>query len=286
MTFQELNNKFLTLRSRLAGIDPKIKLDEIGVEIPKSDNDELSFLRLILWGYVFINENAKIHLRFFKEITEEDFSIPYINVLRTYMAHNLSLAKDNDLITRSKAHRWFLDVCSNASPDTENEWKQCFNKIVEDLFGLVSDTINNCTLLESEPDGSDNLEQLIKRIEKNWDGYRFDEYVRNAKINLGYDSIDTVSFRNTHLEKWRKVVKVTSVGENIDDLLQKRVEADLIKYMSSSLPYTSKELSEKFNLDQATSLQTLVILLQNNINDGSSLKEVIDQAAQHFSTNN
>jgi len=131
--------------------------------------------------------------------------------------------------------------------------------------------------LEDNTDGPANKEELNKRIEKDWEAHRFDHYVQKAIDNLGYQ-IDIVSFRKNHLDKWKSVVK-TADQTQIDKLLLKRIEADLIQHMNSALPFTIDELSKILNFNTKTEIQAFALFLRDKVKDGVRSKEMIEEIA-------
>lgn len=276
MMFTEVLSSLKNLRDRLISIDNKLKINEIHIDPPKNNNDELSFLRLVAWGYVLLNENAKIHIRFFKDYSTDINLLPSVQYLRTYMAHNLSYESKTDIKTIRNAQNWFKSTCGNVPPRSEKEWEKCFTVLAEELNSLILKIINNCDILEDKEDGKVNLDELKRRIDKNWDAHKFDSYLENAIDKLGYRGIEKVSFRNKYLASWRNVVKLSDSGTDLDRLLEQKIEADLIDYMSKALPYTINELYEKCQPVTSESFQALVFLLREVMDKTDNLKGKIE----------
>lgn len=283
MIFTTLLKNFFTFRSRLATINEGIKISEIASDIPENDNDELSFQKLVAWSYIFQYEISKTHIKFFKNLRE--IHIPkHTHALRTCGSHNVSLDSSRNLKTRREAFNWYKAVCGTISPSTPEEWKKCFDTLANDMITLISELTDSCKLLEDKNDGKHNLQELQKRIKKHWDGFQFDEYVKDAIDSLGYDGIEVVEFRNQHLKPWRELVQ-TSTDEGIDALLKKRVEIDLLTYMSNSLNYTFEELSSLLNLRNKESLQVFVLLIKNCDVNNMNFNQIIDEVVKSIAEN-
>ena len=110
MSFGVLQGSFNTLRLRLAAYVGRPAISEITIEPPKGNSDELSFIRLVAWGYIFLNESGKDALNFLRQLPPWNASdralLPHVQALRTWTSHNLSIEKIHDLNTYRTAIAW------------------------------------------------------------------------------------------------------------------------------------------------------------------------------------
>lgn len=264
MTFGGLSSNYLALRKRLSVyFDPHI-LAEITVEPPKGTRDELSFIRLVAWGYVLIYETGKIPLSFLKQLPpldEHGKLLPYVRGLRTWTSHNLFFDKNHDLSTIREAVMWFKRTCGTGTPATAVHWGKCFEQLCQDLSSLLTKAISACDALHSEYDGPRLIEELKGRLDRHWDAYQFDSYVENARTRLGYSGLDIVAFRTKHLDSWRKIVAISEDGA-IDRQLNLRIESDLLNTMAYALPLTSQELLKQFKLYGAPEITVVMLIMR------------------------
>lgn len=238
MNFPEILAKYNLLQQRLAVHLGASLTADIRIAPPASDSDELSFLRLVGWCYVLINEAARVQLNFLKQLPpmeEPGRLLPYVGRLRTWIGHNLSLTREYDLETLKTAQSWFIATCGTGTPSRPEHWRACFGRLCADVALLLAGALAACDALDSKEDGARLVEELKKRAERNWDAFRFDCYVERACASIGYIGLDVVAFRQRYLDQWRKVVS-TAEDDAIDRLLEMRVQASLLEFMGNALP--------------------------------------------------
>ena len=242
MNFGALSAKYLQLRQRLAIHFGPTALADITIPPPSGSSDELSFIRLVGWVYVLLQETGKVPLNFLKQlppISSSEKILPEVERLRTWSSHNLYLSKDNDLKTLKIAQGWFKRCCGVGTPNSENHWDACFSKLCADTLGLLTNAIEACDALDSDVDGSRLIADLQRRLNRNWEAYRFDTYVQSAVAQLGFSGFDLVSFRKRHLDNWRALV-MSSEETGVDRLLTLRIESDVLRTMADALPSTAQ----------------------------------------------
>lgn len=284
MNFTTLTGDFLTLRAKLAAYIGPHALTDITVQPPAKINDELSFLRLVAWGYALLHESGKTTLQFLRELppwSEPGVALlPHVRALRTWSSHNLSFDKTSDAKTIRVALQWFTRTCGSGSPSTSGEWKQCFLALADDLDGLLRKAIASCDCLEKNEDKVALTAELLKRLNRNWEAYKFDEYVEEVTKQLGYIGLDAKSIREKHLNEWRTVVSVSSDAD-IDRNLTLRIERDVLRLLGEALPVTAEELDSKLSFGGTQQLvAALLVLAAQNPSSRLSIIEVIDNALQ------
>ncbi len=284
MTFGSVNGAYLTLKQRLAVHVGGDAIGEITVQPPPNSNDELSFLRLVSWAYTLIHEAGRVALNFLKELppsSSYEPILPHVRGLRTWISHNLSLAKDSDRKAIAAAFGWFRRTCGVGTPASPEQWQACFSGLCTELTILLNAAIRACDSLDSRDDGARLTQELNKRLQRNWDAYRFDSYVETAKRRLGYGGLNTVVFRQRHLDNWRKIVAIAEDGA-IDRLLALRIEADLLLLMGDALPVTTSEILEKARFTDPAQLGAAMMLMRRLSSPGLSLSETLGAVLSEY----
>ncbi|WP_321919547.1 hypothetical protein, partial [Paraburkholderia tropica] len=148
MNFATLTGNYLTLRAKLTAYVGPHALADITVHPPANVNDELSFLRLVAWGYALLHESGKISLQFLRDLppwSEPGVALlPHVRALRTWSSHNLSFEKTSDVKTIRSALQWITRTCGSGSPSKSAEWKLCFLALANDLDSLLKKAIACC----------------------------------------------------------------------------------------------------------------------------------------------
>lgn len=264
MNFSELDSNYKKLRMRLNARIGNNALLEITLDTPKGNNDELSFIRLVAWGYVLVNEAGRVTFKFLRQLppkSEADL-LSYLRPLRTWMSHNLSFEKDHDQQTMRTAIEWFARTCKAGTPTSAEHWEVCFSKLASDLNSLLENSIRACDAFELNDDKDRLILALKSQLDRKWEAYKFDTFVKKSLGQLGYDGIDIVDFRNANLDQWRKIVD-TSTEESIQNNLTLRVEADILKLMGNALPISAEELQQLSQFTETESLTGALLMLRN-----------------------
>jgi len=262
MTFTILHTHFTTLRRRLA-VHVKPALAEITVDAPRGDADELSFMRLVAWGYIVLNESARVPLGFLKALPPWSSAaalLPHVGALRTSMSHNLAFDSTRDVKTMRAASDWYSRSCGVGSPVSDAQWNACFNKLLEELSQALTLAIQACDQLADPIDGSRLVSELQLRLDRDWPGYVFDRYVDRAVENFGY-GLNAVDVRGLHLANWRKVVAAAK-EDQIEQVLTQRIEADILDYMCNALPVPADEIAHLLRYDDQAALAAALMALR------------------------
>ncbi|MET3916105.1 hypothetical protein ABID97_002887 [Variovorax sp. OAS795] len=262
MTFGTLHSDLNTLRRRLA-VHVKPALAEITVEAPRGDADELSFIRLVAWGYVMLNETARVPLGFLKSLPPWSTAaalLPHVGALRTSMSHNLAFDSTRDVKTMRVASDWYSRSCGVGSPVSDSHWKSCFDALLKELSDLLALAIRACDLLIDPTDGERLVVELQLRLDREWPGHRFDRYVDRAVEKFGY-GLNPVEVRGSRLAEWRKVLAAAREDE-IEQVMTQRIEADVLDYMCHALPVSADEIAQLLRYDDKAALAAALLALR------------------------
>lgn len=271
MSFAEIHQLHLDFKRRLTSIVGKEVFSEITVSPPRSTNDELSFLRLISWGYVLVFESGRGPLNFLKNLPPLSQStgqlLPHLHSLRTWTSHNLDFDKKRDVKTIQAATIWLLEKCGTGSPESSQEWEACFKALAEDLKNLLRNAISACDCFEKHEDRESLIQALNKSLDRNWDAFMFDDYVQKALTKFHYNGITAVEIRKPNLDAWRRIVSASEDEASIERNLTLRIETDVLSLMASAFPSTSEEIAEKIHRPGHLSITAAMIFLREKCGD-------------------
>lgn len=283
MSFAEIHTLHLDFKRRLTSIVGGEVFSEITLAPPRGTNDELSFMRLIAWGYVLVFESGRGPLSFLKNLPPLNKpgapNLKHLNALRTWTSHNLVLGKSRDITTIQSATMWLLQKSGTGSPDSTADWEKCFSALSDDLKNLLRQAILACDCFEKSEDRSDLIEAFKKSLDRNWDAYVFDKYVGLAVEKFGYGGISALEIRRSNLDAWRRIVAVSDDDESIERNLMIRVENDVLSLMAASFPLTSNEVACKVCISDNISITAAMLYLressgENLVNVESVLSEL------------
>ena len=285
MSFAKVMELYRQLRQELVRYGGTDALPPIeGLALPTREDDELSFIRLVVWSYALLQENGRVALRFLRELGKlpKDPVSECVMSLRAWLTHNLSLAKDSDRQRLDLARAWIRESCGRHLMLDAEHWQRCFHTLCAALCEMLERALESCAVLEHPIDGPHNVEELCQRLRKNWDGYLFDQYVRAAAERFGLDDIDVVAFRTRHVTEWRKVVDVAEDGKS-GQILTQRIETDLLKWFGDALPLTAAEVLQRVPLSPME-LSTLLLAVRRHAPISRlQLESVLEGLAEHLS---
>jgi hypothetical protein len=288
MSFSRAQAAYLQLRRRLTASVSEDVLPDVTIEPPRDPVGELAFLRLVAWSYTVLHETAKLSLGVLRHLPPlRDRSgplLPQVRALRTWTSHNLAFDSKTDVATLRSAIAWFRLHCGTGTPSTDAQWSQCFGVLLDDIATLLEHAVKACDAFEDPIDGKGLKEEFERRIERNWEGFRFDAFVETACQQLGYAGVDVVSFRNMHLKAWRDVVAL-SEPDAICANLTRRVEADLLQLMGEAAPLSSEEFQALLALSSAREIRACLSAFRGaSVTDRKSLLDHITELAASEST--
>ncbi|OYT89176.1 MAG: hypothetical protein CFE46_01735 [Burkholderiales bacterium PBB6] len=163
-------------------------------------------------------------------------------------------------------------------------WSQCFDVLSNDMAILLEQAVSACDAFEDPTDGKGLKEEFERRLERSWEGFRFDIFVEAACKQLGYSGVDVVSLRNKHLQAWRNIVDL-SEPDAVAKNLTKRVEADVLEHMGDAAPFTGAEFQALLALSTAQEIRACLSAFRGiSSADRQSLSEHVVKLAEGEST--
>jgi len=206
-------------------------IDDITVEEPQPPEDELHFIRLVNWGYVFFNEAGQPLLReifrllkvsnpkaaqHFNEYKED------LNSLRTHANHNLPKEKSNQR-KLARVTAWF-----ESTGPAPKDWSICCSRLATQLGEMIQ-ALTEAIIKSTETDEDRIIfkTEIIANISNTWQVYEFDELVGAAGAELGLTGFDAVAFRNTRQDQWQKLSKLFITRGDAKAALERAIKAEL-----------------------------------------------------------
>ena len=277
MTPIDLSNLYQTLRTRVSIHCPN-SCAEISLPLPSNFGDELAFYRLVNWGYVLVQEAAKIPLAFLTNLpplkTDNSFR-KEVSRLRTYVAHNLDTKSTRDQKTYAFVHRWFKEACGRGTPDSVAHYGDCCAYLASRLQETLSGAIEACDLLDAPEDGPRLVADLKGRIDLVWEAHRFDPIVAKCAARLGNPGLDLLAIRLRHLEKWRDVLAQADENE-CERVLEQQIESDLLQAIGDALPLIIRENLQRVAASIHATVAALLLLRDARRIGAMTLPQIIE----------
>lgn len=249
MSFTALNADVLELRLALQAYVGPNALKEVSVSPPIGNDDEASFLRLTSWSYVLFFEAGRVSIPFLLKLPNRngsaDRNLLYIREsvrsLRTFSFHNLGLSENDARLSR-RARDWHHKRCGTVFPKQSQEWRSCF----ESLCSEVSQVVTHCNgvvdnVLASQTDGHGAIDELKRRLDRNWPAHSFDKLVKDVLVRLDQE-LHVSAFRNQHLSKWRDHLECLPEGVNIETEIVRFIERDVLNHFDNKLPIDGRDI--------------------------------------------
>lgn len=277
MTPIDLSNLYQTLRTRVSIYCPN-SCAEISLPLPSNFGDELAFYRLVNWGYVLVQEAAKIPLAFLTNLpplkTDNSFR-KEVSRLRTYVAHNLDTKSTRDQETYAFVHRWFKEACGRGTPASVAHYGDCCAYLASRLQEVLNGAIEACDLLDAPEDGPRLVADLKGRIDLVWEAHRFDPIVAKCAARLGNPGLDLLAIRLRHLEKWRDVLAQADENER-ERVLEQQIESDLLQAIGDALPLIIRENLQRVAANIHATVAALLLLRDARRIGAMTLPQIIE----------
>ncbi|MCZ0937621.1 MAG: hypothetical protein OXJ55_03220 [Caldilineaceae bacterium] len=141
-----------------------------------------------------------------------------------------------------RAHNWLREKSGTDSPKLEHQWKDCF----ESLCTEVSEVVIHChgafdTVLKSHTDGEGAIEDLRKRLDRNWPTEKFGILVKEILTLLDQD-LNVPVFRDRHLKKWRRYLNDLSEKDDLETKMIRLIERDVLNHLDEILPIDGRDI--------------------------------------------
>ena len=254
MKFDELNAEFVGLRNMLRTFVGEEAFDEITIQPPAGD-DEASFLRLTAWSYVLIFEAGRVTIPYLLKLpssmdyAKEDAAHHLIRDLRTWSFHNLGFQNERDIEISKKILLWFIDRCKAYPPTDRKDWRVCFEHLCDEVGAILAQCKNALETALSDAEGQEEIiDDLRRRLTRNWPAHRFDEIVSDAAIRMG-QRLNVQKFGRLRLSTWRKFLESVPEGDDPEGQVTRLIERDVLVHFESVLPIDGRDAMNVLELD-------------------------------------
>ena len=267
MNFEEVLRSYQGINTLARSLIGRPAFDEVHVLLPAPTVPEPGFIRATSWLYCLYFEAGRVSLTFLRRLGEAyglvdrqtaDQHVKAVQFLRTELHHNLGFA-DSDLTTRTAAESWRRKACGTALPRTSEQWRDCYERIVDDSHRYLSAVDAVVRRIESDRDGAhQHIGDWIRCLERNWAASEFDPLIDNAKYRLAREALNTVVFRNRHVDKWRQKLDLLEDGFDFEFEATRLIEKTLLDADSVVLPITGKDVMERLGIKPGPVIGTLL----------------------------
>jgi hypothetical protein len=232
MSFEAWAQSAGRLRAALHSSTGKHLLAEVSLEAPDDSRGEAAFIKSVLWGYVLWFEACQPAGRYLMTIVRNSSSEnqkvasrAFLDVqnLRTFHAHNLLSSNNSDQHKLNQAKAWLAQ-----NGGAERDWDRCTTKLCSDMT-VALDII--CThwniVIESPEDAATAIRGLIDTFEREWAPHLFDRMIDEVATSLGLSDFDSVKYRVTRLEDWRKITEFFLDGTSAEAAVRRVIQQEM-----------------------------------------------------------
>ena len=277
MSFEEVVRR----RQRIAALAKSVlgcaAFEELHVLLPDPTNPEPAFIRAVSWLYCLYFEAGRVSLTYLRRLGEgyslvdrlvTERHAEDVRCLRTELHHNLGI-QESEQTTRSTAEHWRRKACGTALPRTANEWRDCYNRLVDDAIGFLEAVESVVRHVESGgQEAQGHIEEWHRRLRRSWPASGFDPLIDDAKYRLGREALDTVAFRNRYVDKWRKHLELLDDEFDFKFEATRLIEKALLDEAGSVLPITGRDVIENVGIEP-----------------GPDVGLLLEEARRHFEEN-
>ena len=252
MEFGELNFRVNELRNALNSLLGEKAFVPITVAPPSNDSDQGSFICLVNWCYVILFESGRITIPYLLKLAsgldEGEVRLKdtqgIVQALRTMTSHNSDFANERDRNTVLRTNRWYTDngATGGLSPSDAQGWRNCFEALCDEMARVIlhCQSVISQVLMDSD-DGEMAIANLLRRIDRNWAAYKFDEIVSDACDTFGI-RLDVVKFRNQRVSAWRTFLQTVRDDDCPEHRLRSMIERDVLDHAKDVLPITGRDV--------------------------------------------
>ena len=249
MQFALLNAEVENLRRSIRSFVGESALEEINVQSP-AGCDEASFLRLVTWSYVLVFEAGRVTIPFLLKLSsglctpqsELQATSDLVHDLRTWSFHNLSFASKRELEISRRTTLWFISNSGSSPPNDIAGWRSSFESLCTDVYAIVA----HCkaafeSVLSASEDKQTIINDLKRRVDRNWPAPRFDELVSDAALRIG-QRLDVPRFRQSRLSKWKNYLQTIPEDDEPEAQIVRFIERDVLDHFEFVLPIDGKDV--------------------------------------------
>ncbi len=257
MAFDKLLRSYQGINTLARSLIHRPAFDEVNVLLPDSGSPEARFIRAASWLYCLYFEAGRVSITFLSRLGEaydlirreaSDQHVEAVRCLRTELHHNLGFA-DSDLATRMAAEGWRRKACGTVLPRTTQQWEDCYTRIVDDACSFLGKVEEVVRRIESDGEGArQHVDDWLRRLERHWSAAAFDPLIDDTKYRFARESVNTVTFRKRHVDKWRQHLDLLEDGLDFEFEATRLIEKTFLDDDGVVLPITGKDLVEEIGV--------------------------------------
>jgi hypothetical protein len=232
MSFAQLKRDCDGFRSRLRQATGRELIDVVSVDEPKEPQDELHFIKLVSWCYVFIFEASQPAARYVVSLLrtadpDEHKAVnsvfENVNNLRTVRVHNLSTESRRDDYKKRQAHIWLIQ--NGGDP---HDWPSCCRSLYREVTSAVHCLMAKWDRVTANDDDAASIgRELMLAIDREWPPHTFDRIVEAAATDIGLSGLDCVRYRENRLDRWRELVGFFESREHAEAAMAAAIRLEL-----------------------------------------------------------
>lgn len=263
--------------------------EDVHVLLPDPKNPESAFIKATSWLYCLYFEAGKASVRFLQRcgiacslIAHEDGEqhLNVVQCLRTELHHNLGF-QDADYKRRNTACTWRRMTCGTAVPESDDEWRKCYNRLICDATTFLEQGLMVVRHIETS---GEYAEEWLRRVARDRPAASFDPLVEDAKIRLGYVALDTVKFRNRHYDRWRQQLELNDDSYDFEYEATRLIEKSLLSEDSSVPPLTGKDIMNILDIPAGAQVGEILRKMKNHWESSKCTREaLLDYLRQEYS---
>ena len=277
MSFEEIVRRRQHMATLAKSVVGCAAFEELHVLLPDPANPEPAFIRAVSWLYCLYFEAGRVSLAYLRRLGEgyslvdrplAERHVEEVRCLRTELHHNLGVG-ESEQTTRSTAEHWRRKACGTALPRTANEWRDCYNRLMDDATAFLEAVESVVRRIESGgQEAQGHIEEWRRLLRRSWPASEFDPLIDDVKYRLGREALNTVAFRNRYVDKWRKHLELLDEEFDFEFEAARLIEKALLDEGGSVLPITGRDVIESVGIDP-----------------GPDVGLLLEEARRHFEEN-
>jgi hypothetical protein len=272
MSFSQLLAAYSDLRDGLRAQVDRSAIADLNIRPPTGDGDEASFLRLTAWCFSLLFEVGRYSIPFLLDLKfEQEHSRAarahlgtrqIVQVLRSFVSHNLGFDEVHDVSLRKSASDWFVETCGATSPVTDAHWEKCFKRLCDDVRGCLDHCAATLSRVAAPNDDRELIiNDLRRRLKRNWEPHQFDQIVESAAARLG-EQINARVFRDHRIGAWRNFIASLPDDADPELELERLIDGQVADHFRSQLPLRAAEIMEALDLEPGPQVKKAIEIVK------------------------
>jgi hypothetical protein len=232
MSFAQLRSACDAFRGLLRESTGRELIHAVSVDEPKEPHDELHFMKLLSWCYVFIFEASQPSVRYILSLLRTadpndhkvvTLAFENVNNLRTVRVHSLSPESKRDDYKKRQAQIWLVQNGGNPT-----DWASCCSALCGEITSAVHRLAEKwIQVTASSDDTASVIQELTIIINREWPPHAFDRIIESAATDIGLLGLDCVRYRESRLDRWRELASFFESREHAQAAMNTVIRQEL-----------------------------------------------------------